>query len=149
METVQHVEIVECPLVLLHNKLVIVTRKYRKGIPHKFCCMCNQKMEDKQCKYFCTQKCYTRYRLGINVDYSKIVCRYPRIVQEEEEGGREDKYIRGFIDYSKDYFCRSCQIRVPQSEGLRCPECNRQIHTRKKNKLRGEVIDTRIRIDRL
>ncbi len=59
----------------------------------------------------------------------------------------------GYIDYSIYYYCRSCRLKVPKelvprdTGLLRCPSCNRQVHTRKKNKLRnlkGE--DPRIRI---
>jgi hypothetical protein len=58
----------------------------------------------------------------------------------------------GFIDYSKFCYCRSCKLKVPKelvpkdSGLLRCPSCNRQIHTRKKNKLRNQKVDTRIRV---
>jgi hypothetical protein len=36
-------------------------------------------MENKQSKYFCTQKCYTKFRIGLDVDYTQISCKYPSL----------------------------------------------------------------------
>jgi hypothetical protein len=49
-------------------------RPYRR-IPTKFCCICHQEM-DKQNDWYCSINCYRRFRLGIDVDYQQISCKW-------------------------------------------------------------------------
>lgn len=43
---------------------------------------------------------------------------------------------RGIVDYETQNLCRKCRLPLPK-DFIRCPECNRLVHTRKLAKLRG------------
>jgi hypothetical protein len=134
------------------NRLALVRKYNRRGKLSRFCCICNKQIKNQQ-RYFCSIQCYTRFRLGLGIDYTKIVCRYPKRPTDRDHiiEYQKKKFNCGFIDYENFYYCRKCELRVPISEGLiRCPECNRLIHHIKKNKLRNnktkKAEDNRIRI---
>jgi hypothetical protein len=72
VETVQHAEIADLLVVQLpkdKNK-----RPYRR-IPDKFCIICHHQM-DKQNDWFCSINCYRRFRLGVDIDYQQISCKW-------------------------------------------------------------------------
>jgi hypothetical protein len=67
----------------------------------------------------------------------------------EEEEGDELKKCPGFINYKTQNFCRSCQLRVSKKlYPKRCPECNRLLKTKQRNKIRhNKGYDARPRVD--
>jgi hypothetical protein len=49
-----------------------------------------------------------------------------------------------YVDYSKHYFCTGDRLRVPIEWNLkRCPECNRLLRTKKKNKRADKLREMR------
>lgn len=106
-------------------------------------------MKNKQNDYFCTINCYTRYRLGIGIDYTQFVCRFPKI---ENDADYKAPLLPkpGFIDYERYNYCRRCRLKLDKIKYPKwCPDCRFRISTRKRNKLRkiNKTFDDRIRID--
>jgi hypothetical protein len=141
---------------IVFGLLVQLVKKYRTGLPTKFCCICHIKINrNKETAYFCSHKCYNQFRLGLGLDYSKISCKYPPKTigeEEEEQGEQEEQKITttlpkpGFIDYTRFNYCRGCRLKVNKKEHPRvCPNCKFRISTRKKSHPR-RLVDTRIRI---
>ena len=115
-------------------------------------------MKNKQNDYFCTINCYTRFRLGIGIDYTTIVCRFPRIEIDATYKTHTLTPKPGFIDYERYNYCRRCRLKLDKIKYPRCcPDCRFRISTRKRNKLRKTatadkkmiIVDNRIRIDAL
>jgi len=63
--------------------------------------------------------------------------------------GFANKRCAGFINYETSNYCTLCMLRVSKIlYPLRCPQCNKKLKTRPRNKLRmyGKI-DKRVRID--
>jgi hypoxanthine-guanine phosphoribosyltransferase len=58
---------------------ILITRMCQEGLPPKHCYVCNKKLSSSNAKYFCSMQCMTRFRVGLGVDYTTIVCEYPNV----------------------------------------------------------------------
>lgn len=140
-----------------------LVRHYRTGLPPKCCIVCKHKIlnnKQKESHYFCTVNCYTRFRTGLGVDYSKLVCAFPKddnefittIIDNNNSNNNNKEPRPGFVDYKVFNFCRGCRLKLDKIlYPKRCPRCGFRVSTKKRNKLRKSadrkiIIDDRIRV---